>query len=313
MVGRVFAATVGEIRVGRRWTMVGVDISLRPWAWAVAANGRWVSGTLPDGRAPAPALREALEASHIGDRAVALAVPTRSVSWNTLPGLRLRSRQVRKAAVLAAATRLRVEPRDAVVSLADTPGGVLFTCAERSAIEALIAPWLATGFAVPVVEPAAITLLRGVGSVAPVVIVRAGEGEVEIVAGSHDHLLFARHVPVAWAGGQTNAVKLEVDATIDAARKDGETIERVLVGGHGDLDALMAAFQGTASVVELSPDYRMPEIAPWAVTAASAALWKAAVPRKLRASGAGGASSISRLFQTVGRRRSGSAEETHEA
>jgi hypothetical protein len=294
--------------------VVGVDVSLRPWAWAVAVNGRWVSGELPDGRDPAGSLREALEAARVPDRAVALAIPMHSVAWDTIPGLRLRSRQARKAAALAAATRLRVTPREAVVSLDEARGGVMYACAERAVIGSLMAPWLAAGFAVPVVEPAAVSLLRGVGSDRPVVIVRVGDGEVEIVAGSRDRLLFARSVPVAWAPGQANAVRLEVDATIDAARKEGEAVERVLVGGRGDLGALLAAFGDGAGQVALSADYRMPEITPWAVAAASAALWKTVSPRRSHRGGAArGLAWLSTIAHTAGHGRRAGAEDPHEA
>ncbi len=293
--------------------VVGVDVSLRPWAWAVAVNGRWVSGELPDGRDPAGSLREALEAARVRDRAVALAIPMRSVAWDTIPGLRLRSRQARKAAALAAVSRLRVTPREAVVSLDEARGGVMYACAERAAIGSLMAPWLAAGFAVPVVEPAAVSLLRGVGRDRPVVIVRVGEGEVEIVAGSRDRLLFARSVPVAWSPGQANAVRLEVDATIDAARKEGEAVERMLVGGRGDLGALLGAFGDGAGQVALSPDHLMPEIAPWAVAAASAALWRARALKARRPVRRAVAEAVFGRLLGIGARRPGGAGEDHAA
>jgi hypothetical protein len=291
--------------------MVGVDVSLRPWAWAAPGSGRWAFGELPDGGDPARALREALASSRARDRAVALCIPARSVVWDTIPGLRLRSRQARKAATLAAATRLRVTPRDAVVSLGAARDGVMYVGAERVAIEAAMAPWLAAGFTVPVVEPAAVSLLRAIGSEAPVAIVRTGAGEVEIVAGSRDRLLFARRLPVALEAGQANAVRLEVDATIDAARKDGVAIERVLVSGRGDLDALVAAFPGSAGVAALSPERRVPEAPSWAIAAASAALWRAsAPPAKRPARGAGAL--LGRLLG-IGARRPRGAGEDHAA
>jgi hypothetical protein len=262
--------------------VIGVDLSLHPWVWAAPSGGRWLCGELLDGGDPAAALRGALASARVRDRAVALCIPARSVVWDTIPGLRLRSRQARRAATLAAATRLRAAPREIVVSLGDARDGVTYVGAERAAIEAAMAPWLAARFAVPVVEPAAVSLLRGVGSDAPVVIVRAGAGELEIVAGSRDRLLFARHLPVAREPAQPEAVRLEVDATVEAARKEGVVIERVLVSGRGELGALLDAFPDRAGVAALSPAWRAPEAPPWALAAASAALWRAGAPAARR-------------------------------
>ncbi len=281
--------------------MVGVDVSLRPWTWAAPRGGRWLFGDLPDGD-PARALREALASSHVREKAVALCIPSRSVVWDAIPGLRAAPRQARKAAALAAAARLRAAARDVVVSVADARDGVTYVGAERATVEAAVAPWLRAGFSVPVVEPAAVSLLRGIGSDAPVVVVRTGAGEVEIVAGSRDRLLFARHLPLPEEAGQADAVRLEVDATIDAARKEGAAIERVLVSGRGDLGALAAAFAGRAAAAALSPAHRAPEVPSWALAAASAALWRAGAPAsRQREQRAGGV--FERLLAAARRRR----------
>jgi hypothetical protein len=254
--------------------MVGVDLSLSSMVWTTPKNGQWLFGHLPNDHESARALREVLAAHGVRDRTVALCLPTRSIVWATISGLRSRSRQARKAAVLAATARLRVAPAEAIVSLSSVAGGVMYAGAERSAIEAVMITWLAAGFAVAVIEPAAVSLLRGVATEVPVVIVRADIGEVEIVAGSCDRLLFARHLPIAWSAGQAGAIRLEVDATIEAARKEGVAIERVLVSGHGDLGALSDVFLGSAREATLSSRCQASEVPSWAIAAASAALWK---------------------------------------
>lgn len=294
--------------------MVGIDLSLSPVVWAIPNGGEWLFGQAPSDRESPSAVREALVARGLRDRTVALCLPIRSIVWATIPGLRPRSRQARKAAVLAATTRLHIEPTEAIVSLSSVDGGVMYAAAERSAIEAVMIPWLAAGFAVAVAEPAAVSLLRGAADEVPVVIVRVGVGEVEIVAGSRDRLLFARHLPITWSEGQSNTVRLEVDATIEAARKEGVVIERVLVSGHGDLGALLAAFPNGAAMATLSPQCGAREVPAWALAAASVALWKTTPrdgkdPERQAAAGA----RLPRLLNGIGLHRLDRAGRHHAA
>jgi|GEM_PF-3049929 len=278
--------------------MVGVDVSLHPWTWAAPHAGRWVFGTLPDGPEPAAGFRRALAEQGIRERTIALCVPTRSVVWETLPGLRGKSQRARKAAVLAAATTLRVSPHETVVSIDQAEDGLMYACAERAAVETLMAPWIAAGFKVQVIEPAAISLLRGVGTAEPSVIVRAGAGEVEIVAGSMNRLMLARHLPGSW-DGREGGLRLEVDATIDTARKEGAAIQRVLLSAPADLASLIDAFSGKAALAALAPEYRLPDTPSWSIAAVSAALWTAGPARGTRAPGVSAASSVLTLLAAI--------------
>lgn len=295
--------------------MIGIDLSLSHVVWAIPNGGEWLFGQAPTDRESPRTVHEALVARGLRDRTVALCLPMRSIVWAMIPGLRPRSRQARKAAVLAATTRLHIEPAEAIVSLSSVDGGVMYAAAERSAIEAVMIPWLAAGFSVAVVEPAAVSLLRGVADGVPVVIVRVGVGEVEIVAGSRDRLLFARQLPITWSDRQSNPVRLEVDATIEAARKEGVVIERVLVSGHGDLGALLAHFPSNAAVATLSPPCEAREAPAWALAAASVALWKT-TPRdgkdpERQAAVAG--ARLPRLFKGIGGHRMRRAGQHHAA
>jgi hypothetical protein len=254
-------------------------MSLRPWAWAVLRrDGRWAAGEIRDpSDDPARALRDALSAAGVRERAVALAIPMKPVVWDLIPGLRPGSRQARRAATMAAAVKLRADPRQTVVSLDGAPGGVTYVGAERASIEALMAPWLAQGFSVPVVEPAAVSLLRGVGSDDPVVVVRLGLGEADIIAGSRHRLLFARRLPLAGGGAPLPGLQLEITSTIESARKEhGQAISRVLLSWWSGAEVAPDAASGGLGRVELHPGLGPGGVPGWAVGAASVSLWRAA-------------------------------------
>ncbi len=251
--------------------MIGVDISLRPWMWTAPHAGRWLFGDLPDTQEAPAALRHSLAQQGVHGRVIALSVPTRAITWHTLGGVRLSS-SARRAATLDAAHRLRVTPQEIVVGITQGSEGAIYGAAARASIEQVMAPWLDAGFRIPVIEPAAVSLLRGIGSEIPAVVVRAGAGEVEIVAGTRDRIALARHLPGSWED-RTDAIRLEVEATKGTARNEGLLIERVLVSGRPGAETLLDTLGGKASLAALSPDYPMPDAPSWAIPAVSVALW----------------------------------------
>jgi hypothetical protein len=250
--------------------VIGIDVSALPWAWFAALPGRAASGVLRDPASAPRELRAAASSLGIRDRAVALAIPTRAASWTVL-AVKASSRTARLACAAAAASDLGIPPRDVVTSLSPLDSGTLCVYSSREAIEAFMAPWESAGFSVPVVEPAAVSLLRALAGGAPTAILRAGESDIEIVAGSADRLLFSRHIASPWDASSAQRIALEVSSTIESARKEGVAIGHVVVAGHGDVGQIAQALGASPAA---APDEWPGPVPPWAIAAASVALWR---------------------------------------
>lgn len=250
--------------------MVGLDISLSPTVWAVPHAGGWAYGLLerPEPGTLVKALREA------GHRlsAIALAVPTRQVRIGTLPRA-VRRTAIHKAALLAASQHLRLEPHTVAVSIDTTAGVVTYASSARDTVDAWVAPWTDAGLRVRVVEPAGVSLLRVAGRDDVELFVRAGLGELELVVGSRTQWGLSRWIATAWQANPAS-IRVEVEDTMDLARRAGIAVSGIVVGGAGPTDQLAEILSPIGPVRPLEARGLGGDgVPPMALVAAAVASW----------------------------------------
>jgi len=254
--------------------MIGVDTSVRPATWAAWTDTAWLAGSLPDGSAMPAALRAAVTAHHLHAREIALCIGTSGVAIDRIAGA-LSAARVRKAARLAAASTFKIAPGDIVTSVDRDGSGATYVAAPRPALEDRIAPWREAGFRVAVIEPAAITLLRGAATETVQIIVRMGLDLMELVVGSSARFIQARQVDLG-GDARIERIRLEIETTISDVRATGSDVAGVLVCDP-TVAGQLAQHPGHLPPVapyRIGAVYRTTEPPADAAAAAGAALWR---------------------------------------
>ncbi|HLJ58890.1 MAG TPA: hypothetical protein VKZ50_04075 [bacterium] len=230
-----------------------------------------VHGTLE--RPDPEALTEALRVADVRDRMIALAVPTRDVRIGML-AKGLVGARARRAATLAAAQQLRIDPAVVAVSL-DHHGseGTAYVAAPTDTVAKWVAPWSADRWRVSVVEPAGTALLREAGRDTVELFVRTGAGTLDVVVGSRTRWVLARTVDLDWEHNLPSA-RVEVEDTITLVRKVGVELGGLVVGGAGAAGILADALSTLGTIRPLMVGAGLDaDLPPEALVAASVAQW----------------------------------------
>lgn len=263
--------------------MIGLDLSVGGPIWAAPRGREIVTGQLA---APDPAaLRAAVRAVGVTPHELAIAVPTRDVVVDSLPRLSLS--KARRAARLAAAQRLRIDPDAVVLSLDHTETGVMYVAAPHDRVAAWTDPWRRAGWRVRALEPVATAVLRTAGSDHVEVFVRPGPGVIDIIIGAQRRWVRARTVDIDWRAAPAT-VRVEVEDTIAESRKADVDPGGIAVLGAAPV--LVDALTGLGPVRTVAPDPAAADAPAEAFAAIAMARWTAPPPRAVHParSGIGG-------------------------